>query len=285
MSNRYYDEPPKKSAKGAVILLIILLVLIALCIVALKVVPVRNDSSGAQVQAGQTAEAQNGSSDDTAGADDTAQADETESETTKAAVTNDKPVNLYRVDYGTMTCTKVTSDTSAWTPEADIGSFGAFCTTVDSFPFTSEMASYHEYWDAVNTATEYKIGYELSFDLNGQTQTVTILKPADITDSSYLYMGDFPEDGDYSAVTGYMGVWVYDDYNQTEGVSYSHITQDQMTDDSLLTSIKLRPTPLSGEISNFTLKSFSYSSDDEFDSEGHYAGDYASEINFVDSEV
>ena len=213
----------------------------------------------------------------TAQAASSVQEPETTTEKPAASITNDKPVNLYTMDYDTMTCNRVRELTKAWTPEEDLEAFGAFCASEESFPFTSETDAHNETWNRVNTATEYKIGYELSFDAGGQHKIITILEPGDIESNPDLYMGDYPEDGDYDGITGYLGAWVYDDMHQ-DGGSYIHITQDEVTDETLLTSIKLRPTPQSDEISNLVLTAFSYSSPEEFDSDGHYCGNYASQV-------
>lgn len=203
-----------------------------------------------------------------------------EVETTPAApvsIPNEKPVNLYTMNYGDMTCYKTSSITRAWTPYEDLESFGAFCSSAESFPFENETQAHKDTWNSVTTSTNYKIGYELSFDVGNEHKVITILKPGDIENNPDLYMGDYPESEDYSDISGYLGVWVYDDYNQDSNY-YIHITQAEVTDQTLLTSIKLRPTPQSDQISNLVLKAFSYSSDQEFDADGHYAGNYASQV-------
>ena len=216
---------------------------------------------------------------DTTAADgEDATADAEEADADAGVVENEKPVNLYTMDYNTMTCNKVTSVTSPWVDTEDLGSFGAFCSTDDSFPFYSETKAHDETWNSVTTDTNYKIGYELSFEKDGKKQVITILKPGDVEENEDLYNGDYPEDGDYSGVTGILGVWLYDDLHQEDGAYYGHISQAETNEDTLLTSIKLRPTPNSDGIENFVLKAFSYSSDKEFDSDGHYIGDYAAQV-------
>ena len=111
-----------------------------------------------------------------------------------------------------------------------------------------------------------------SFDVGGEHKVITILKPDDIALSADLFMGD----ADNEEVTGYMGVWVYNDIGQSG--TYVHLTQADMTPDTLMTSIKLRPTPQSDQISNLKLKVFSYSSAQEFDAAGHYIGTHGYEI-------
>lgn len=194
-----------------------------------------------------------------------------------SSIINEKPVNLYTMNYGDMTCYKVTTFSKEWSPYEDLEAFGAFVSTADSFEFNTETEAHDETWNSVQTSTAYKIGYELSFDVNGEHKVITILKPGDIETNPDLYNGDYPEDEDYSNITGYLGAWVYDDLHQ-DGGPYTHITQAEVNDDTLLTSIKLRPTPQSEEISNLVLRAFSYSSDKEFDANGHYIGNYAAQV-------
>ncbi len=199
---------------------------------------------------------------------------ETETEPqTQETILNEKPVSLYVMDYGSMTCNKVSSISKEWSEYEDLEAFGAFATQEDSFEFSTETEAHNEIWNRISTEKEYKIGYELSFDVNGEHKIFTILKPGDIENNPDLYNGDYPEDEDYSGITGYMGAWVYDDMHQ-DGGFYIHITQEEVTEETLLTSIKLRPTPQSDQIENLVLKGFSYSSEKEFDSNGHYIGSY-----------
>lgn len=192
-------------------------------------------------------------------------------------IPNEKPVSLYLMNYDTMTCDRVSQIRKVWTPDEDLESFGAFCSAAESFPFTDETSAHQETWNSAGSAADYKIGYELSFDVNGEHKIITIRQPKDIEDNPDLYNGDYPEDGDYSRITGYMGVWVYDDLHQ-DGSFYTHITQSEVVPETLLTSIKLRPTPQSSQISSLILRAFSYSSEEEFDSAGHYTGNYASRV-------
>lgn len=219
-----------------------------------------------------------------------AQTTEAESETESTAATepaavtipNEKPVRLYTMDYNTMTCNQVSSVRKPWSVSEDLEAFGAFCSQETSFAFSTETQAHQDTWNSVQTSAVYKIGYELSFDVGGEHKIITILQPGDIESNPDLYNGDYPENGDYSSITGYMGVWVYDDMHQ-DGGFYTHITQAEVTDETLLTSIKLRPTPQSDQISNLVLKAFSYSSQEEFDAAGHYANSYAAQVT-IDKE-
>ena len=252
------------------------LIIIIVVVVVLIVSGSNNKSAKNEKQEAQAVEETTGEAVDEEGTG----TEETTEEAAANDITNEKPVNLYTMDYGSMECNKVTHVDKEWTPEEDLESFGAFCSTQDSFPFTSEMEAHNELWNSIETEKDYKIGYELSFDVDGDHKVITILKPGDIETNEDLFNGNYPEDGDYSDITGYMGVWVYDDMHQEPGASYIHITQEEVNDNTLLTSIKLRPTPQSEQISNLVLKAFTYSSEDEFDKDGHYIGGYASEVDF-----
>ena len=186
---------------------------------------------------------------------------------------NDKEISLY-VDRGGV-MEKVTEYVSTWTPDADIAIFESFNSDEQEIAYSDYYTVHQDYWDSVSAPLEYKIGYELSFDVNGEHKVITILDPSDITGNPDLFMGD----AELDEVTGYMGVWVYCDMGQSG--TYFHLQPEDMTEGVLMTSIKLRPTPQSDAVSNFRLKAFSYSSDSEFDAEGHYIGTHGYEIPVI----
>lgn len=192
-------------------------------------------------------------------------------EPTTVDLPNEKEVRLYVDNSGVMEL--VREYNSSWSPDYDIAIFEAINSEEENIHYDNYFTLHEMYWDAQATALTYKIGYELSFDLNGERKVYTILSPSDILDNDDLFMGDAVND----VVTGHMGVWVYYDMHQTG--TYVHLMPEDMTEDVLMTSIKLRPTPLSGEISNFKLKAFSYSSEQEFNSRGQYIGTHGYEIS------
>ena len=220
------------------------------------------------------------------GKKESSQTETTPAETTSEVITetttpetqkieNEKPVYLYYMDYASDTAERVSTFSAEWSVDEDLGVFAALAKDGESFDFIDEYGSeilmQQEIWDSVSTSDDYKIGYEISFDVNGESRTYTILEPADVTENDDLFMGDYDED----EVTGYIGIWLYDDYHQ-DGSFYDHVDVDEYDDDTLLTSIKLRPTPDSSEIDNLVLKAFSYSNRLEFDSDGNYNNSYES---------
>lgn len=213
---------------------------------------------------------------DTAAADAGTDAQPQEETTTQAEAVdlpNDKEVRLYVDEGGVMRL--VTEYVSTWTPDADIAIFEAFNSDEPEIVYDDYYSVHQDYWDAVETLLEYKIGYELSFDADGEHKVITILDPSDIVNNPDLFMGD----AELDEVTGYMGVWVYCDMGQTG--TYVHLQPEDMTEGVLMTSIKLRPTPQSDAVSNFRLKAFSWSSDSEFDAQGHYIGTHGYEIPII----
>ncbi|MCF0141938.1 MAG: hypothetical protein HUJ75_01025 [Parasporobacterium sp.] len=191
---------------------------------------------------------------------------------------NDKPVKLYYMNYAEAQAELVTEYAAPWTTEEDLATFGAYNTDAQTIPIDSEKSSHEDPWWSVDTAVTYKIGYEISFETEEGHQVVTILEPKDLDNNPLLFNGDIDST---PQIDQYFGVWLYDDINQ-EGTWYSHLLQSEVTEDTLITSIKLRPVEKSFQINNMKLKAFSYSDRNvEFDEAGHYIGNYGYEIDIV----
>ena len=260
----------RKSIKGVLALMIILLLILIGIIVYLAMT---DNKIASKEELGQTVIGEAANEPVTLEPDTLAPIPETEPvQPTVVDLPNEKEVRLYLIDFGAHTGKLVTEYTGVWDPAYDINIFEAINTDQDTFIYDDYYMLHESYWNAVDTQVPYKIGYELSFDVNGQHKVITILKPDDIATNPDLFMGDAEND----EVTGYMGVWVYNDIGQSG--TYIHLTQADMADDTLMTSIKLRPTPQSDQITNLKLKVFSYSSTQEFDSSGHYIGTHGYEI-------
>ena len=195
---------------------------------------------------------------------------ETETVPQPVDIPNEKEVKLY-VDMGGE-MHMVTEHRSVWSPSYDIAIFEAFNSDEPVIYYDNYYTVHQNYWNAVSTDRDYKIGYELHMDVDGEHKTYTILSPADIEKNPDLFMGD----ADNDEVTGYMGVWVYCDMYHDS--MYIHLTSADMADGVLMTSIKLRPTPAYESVSNLRLKVFSYSSDDEIGPDGRYIGTHGYEI-------
>ena len=202
---------------------------------------------------------------------------ETQAQTQASLPDNEKPVCLYHMDYAESLAVLADEFSAYWDDEQDIGVFGAFNCYDDEIYFDSEGETHKELWEAEETEADYRIGYVISFTAGGRDYSVTITEPGDIEDSELLFGGDV----DTEEVTGYVGVWVYDDIAHIGDGFYSHVTQDEFYDDTLLTSIKLRFTPAYDEMETLYLTGFTYSSEAEFDAQGNYIGEYGYTVEII----
>ena len=145
--------------------------------------------------------------------------------------------------------TKINEYTSSCIGIADIGSFEVFLTDkekIDGDYFQNTWKTYYsEYTDIDN----YKIGFHIKFSLSDGT----------IFDKLLLD----PDDGD--AFYSYIQIYVYDDVHKNIGQWYSHVTQEEYDEDTLLSSIKLTASTYWDQIeSPIELTVFSYDSEDDF---------------------
>lgn len=142
-----------------------------------------------------------------------------------------------------------------WTYHNDISSFEVFYTNEESINGNYLQDTFKEYLNTYTNIENYKIGYIISFiTINGEINK-TILSPKD-TEEFF----------------NYLEVYLYDDYHREKGVWYSHTTEEEYNDETLLTSIKLTAGKnISEIISDISLTAFTYDYDD-FDDYGNYKG-------------
>lgn len=171
---------------------------------------------------------------------------------------NTKPkidLSLYLEKNGVKTL--ITSHTCSWEPENVMGIFYAVpCKETTLHLNTSFDVLWKEYISDYENYSDIRIGYNISFTLNtGETVDRTILNP----DDAY-YM--FPK----------VMVFLYDDVNLVPGKRYYHITQDDMDENTICSSIKLvGDVKTKNIVSDITLTAFCYSSKEDFDKEtGRY---------------
>ena len=111
---------------------------------------------------------------------------------------------------------------------------------------TNQIKLFDQYRDSYQNAYSYKIGYQINFETKNQVINKTILSPKDTE--------DFYE---------FLEVYLYDDYHRNKGEWYSHTTESEYNDETILTSIKLTSGKLVDEIiSDIHLTVFTYDEDD-----------------------
>ena len=176
-------------------------------------------------------------------------------ETTKYIDNNPIKIGLYKY-YGRYKNRElITEYTETWTYHKDISSFEVFYTNDSSITGNYFQDTFKEYYDKYENIDNYKIGYLISFITNNGEIKKMILSPKDTE--------DFFE---------YLEIYLYDDYHRQKGVWYSHTTEEEYNDETLLTSIKLTAGKnIADIISDISLTVFTYDYDD-FDEENNYRG-------------
>ena len=173
-------------------------------------------------------------------------------------------VGLYiPANDGTKDRVKITEFTSAWTAKKDIDCFEAFASTAERVTGTRFADMWIETWNSHANGQYGKLAYILEFTLSdGSVINQIIRKPSD-TDS----------------FRDYIEVYLYDDINQEPGVRYTHLSDSEMTDNTILSSIKLTCGSKIEEVQDIKLTAFIYTGDDCFDASGAYIGDVMATIS------
>ena len=110
-------------------------------------------------------------------------------------------------------------------------------------------------WNSHGRNPGAKIGFHIEFQLkSGETVSQTLLKPSD---SREFY--------------DYLEIYMYDDVHQSGGW-YTHLEDDDMEEETIITSIKLTSGSKIKQVGDIFLTAFIYNSDTCFDSQGNYIG-------------
>lgn len=142
-----------------------------------------------------------------------------------------------------------------WKLNVDICSLEIFYTNEEQIPGTNFKNLWNNYYQNYTDIDSYKIGYLIEFNTANEGKIKKYIKSPQDTDSIFKYIQ----------------VYLYDDIHQ-DGGWYSHITENEYNNDSILTSIKLTGSTYIDEItSDISLTAFTYD-DDDFDENGEYRG-------------
>jgi len=178
-----------------------------------------------------------------------------EPETQKYIDTNPIKLGLYKYYGRGKDRELITVYENNWNYHKDISSFEVFYTNENYITGYYFQDTFKEYIDKYTNIDNYKIGYIISFITNTKEINKIILSPKDTED-----------------FFDYLEIYLYDDYHRDKGVWYSHTTEEQYNDETLLTSIKLTAgKQINNIISDITVTVFTYDYDD-FDNEGNYRG-------------
>lgn len=138
---------------------------------------------------------------------------------------------------------------------SEIGVFNIYYTDKEILDSKNIKDNFKKYYDKYEDISMYKIGFYISFMVDDKRMDSTILEPT----TEYF-------------LAPYIYVYLYDDVNQENGAWYSHLTMDDMNDETVFSSIKLYYTAEGAKISSpIELTVFTYD-DDDFDNNGNYIG-------------
>ena len=113
--------------------------------------------------------------------------------------------------------------------------------------------TWQKYYNQYEDINEYKIGFEIAVDINGERQENVMLNPKN-----------------QHKIYPYLYAYLYDDIHNSG--SYSHVTMDTLKDNTIYSSIKLYLHNKTNEITSpITLTVFTYKDDNDF-IDGHYRG-------------
>jgi hypothetical protein len=144
--------------------------------------------------------------------------------------------------------------TAKWVYHKDISSFEVYYTNEEEITNNNQIKTFDLYKDKYENIDNYKIGYIINFNINDEVINKTIISPKDVEE---FY--------------DYLEIYLYDDYHRSGGW-YSHTTESEFNNNTLLTSIKLTAGKKINEItSDITLTAFTYDEDD-FDESNNYLG-------------
>lgn len=100
-----------------------------------------------------------------------------------------------------------------------------------------------------------KTGFRLTVVTEEGNMTETVLSPSDIDEH----------------ISEYIEMYLYDDVNHPSGSWYSHLTAEEMTDETIISSVKLTTGKLSHLVKSVKLEAFIYIEDEA--TNGEYNGD------------
>ena len=168
--------------------------------------------------------------------------------------TNPIKIALYKGNNGTY---KRVDRLESQVKEMEVIDTFSFILSNDEIVYGNNIKGlYNSMKETIPDFNNYKIGYNVKFTLkDGTVINENILRPVLYANYGFCH---------------YLYAWLYDDVHATGW--HSHIEEDEYTDETVMSSIKLMWGKTSSEIdSDIELTVFSYDSDD-FDELGNYRG-------------
>lgn len=177
--------------------------------------------------------------------------------------THPNVISIYIPKANSKNRIRQTEFTGPWKKKQDIDCFEVLASNEETVTGTGFKAMFDKLWEAFPNREGYKIGYELQYALKDGTEIrYTILSPKDIQKTEYLEC------------------WLYDDIHQKAGVRYTHLSEKDMKEDTLITSIKLTCGSKIADVGDeIHLKAFLYwDPATQINFDGFYVGSVSHEI-------
>ena len=147
-------------------------------------------------------------------------------------------IGLYKVENGIR---KLTDELEIPFPQyQDIISLEAYYTKELILPSYNQKNLWEKYYDNYTDIENERIGYRIQFQTEAQEFDELILEPIDT-----------------ERIFNYVQIYLYDDIHSKSNW-YSHITQDQQTDETIFTSLKLTGSTQIDELKEITITAFTY---------------------------
>lgn len=125
----------------------------------------------------------------------------------------------------------------------------------------TQKYNWNKYYVQYNNIDNYKIGYAFSFYVGDTFVEKTILEPDTFAFNPYFY------------------IYLYDDIHQTDGVSYSHLEREDVTDNTIFSAIKIYLVESDKITSPIKLTAFTYNDKEDFDEFNKYRGKSSYSVN------
>ena len=147
----------------------------------------------------------------------------------------------------------MTSYNKKFKSRSDIAIFNIVFTNDEKLPDKNFKTLWNEYYNKYENIDEYKIGFEIEVEINGEKQVNVMLNPKN-----------------QHKIYPYLYAYLYDDIHNSG--YYSHVTMDTLKDNTIYSSIKLYLHDKTNEITSpITLTVFTYKDDADF-LDGRYRG-------------
>lgn len=163
---------------------------------------------------------------------------------------------------GTAARALVTEFTAKRIAKTDIDCFEVIASHADRVEGGSFRNIWSTAWDAHADSETGKIGFHIEFILDsGEIISKQLLKP-----------------GDAKSFFEYLEIYMYDDIHQTPGVWYTHLEDTDITEETVISSIKLTAGSEIDQVGDIILTAFIYNGPAHFDAQGKYIGDTSATV-------